>query len=170
MAFLRVTIRERGPVPRRLRAAYRAARKAAWHEAGTLFHVTMRDNRFTSAHGRKAGYAPRRGESAGLTPGEFWRSYTGQKLKKWRHTRPLEWSGETRRRVRACAISTTSKGCRVAYSGASKLNFRPRGGNINMADEFRRLIPDEIQRLAARYDRALDAALRRDRTTTTRQV
>lgn len=170
MAFMRVTIRERGPVPRRLRAAYRAASKAAWYETGKLFHTQMRDDRFTAEHGRKAGYAPRRGETPGLTPQEFWRSYTGRKLKKWRHKRPLEWSGETRRKVRAGNISTTAKGCRVAYSGAGKLNFRPRGGRIHMAEEFRRLLPEEIRKLAEHYDVTLDAALRRDQTNTTRQV
>jgi hypothetical protein len=130
----------------------------------------MRDERFTKEHGRKAGYAKRKGEESGLDTKAFFRSYTGRKLRKWHHTNPLQWSGETRRNVRHANIYTTSKGARVAYAGARKLNFRPRGGSINMAQEFRKLLPDEIDRLAREFDTQYESAMRRDRTTVITQV
>jgi hypothetical protein len=84
--------------------------------------------------------------------------------------RPLEWSGETRKAVRYANINNTSKGCRVTYPGAKKLNYRPRGGRINMAEEFRKIVPDEIAKLATKFDGAYELEMGRDRTTTITQV
>lgn len=166
----RITIKERGAVPRRMMKAHNAAAKTAWFSAGKLFHEAMRDARFTAEHARKAGYDKRKGEESGIDTKAFFRSYTGRKIRKWGHRRPLEWSGETRRKVRYANINNTSKGCRVAYPGASKLNFRPKGGRINMADEFRRLLPTEIDKLAAGFDTSYEFQMGRDNTTITTQV
>ena len=165
----KITIRERGAVPRKLRKVYTAAKRTSWLETGKLFHTEMRDQRFTAEHARKAGYAPRQGETAGLGK-KFWNTYTGQKLKWKGHKRPLEWSGETRRAVRYGNISHTTKGARVAYPGARKLNFRRWPSSPHMADEFRRLLPDEIRRLAEEFDRVLDREMNRDQSAETRQV
>jgi hypothetical protein len=166
----RITIKEKGAVPRRFKAAHNAASKSAWYSTGLLFHTEMRDRRFTSEHGRKAGYKPRRGEEAGISGKAFWNSYTGQKLKKWHHRRPLEWSGGTRKAVRAAKISCTSTGAKVAYAGASKFNYRSKGSSINMAEEFRKIIPEEITQLARKYDQMLEAGFKSDNTTTIRQI
>lgn len=166
---LRITIRERGPTPRKLRKVYTAAKRVAWLATGKLFHLEMRDKRFTSEHGRKAGYAPRQGEVAGLGR-RWWSTYTGQKQKKWGHTRPLEWSGETRRAVKSANITSTTKGARVAYPGARKLNYRRWPTSPHMAEEFRRLLPDEITPLANTFDESLDREMNRDQTQEMRQV
>lgn len=170
MPVYTITIRERGTTPRGFKRAFGIASKDAWYRAGVLFHSAMRDERFTAEHGRKAGYQPRKGEQSGISQTAFWNSYTGQKLKKWHHKRPLEWSGETRRNVRQANITTTSNGGRVSYAGARKLNFRNPHSTIDMAAEFRKLIPEEIRKLADEYDAALDAGLKRDNTTSSRQV
>lgn len=166
----RITIKERGATPRRMMKAHNASAKEAWYMAGRLFHETMRDKRFTAEHGRKANYAKRKGEESGIDTKAFFRSYTGRKLRKWGHRRPMEWSGDTRRNVRYANINNTSKGCRVAYPGANKLNYRPRGGRINMADEFRRLLPEEINKLAEKFDTSYEFQMGRDNTTTITQV
>jgi len=164
-----IRVRETGCTPRHLRKAMTGGKREAWHKTGVLFHAEMRDERFTAEHGRKAGYQPRQGEQAGQG-GKFWRTYTGQKLRKWRHKRPLEWSGETRRLVRSANITATTKLARVSYSGARKLNYRRWPSSPRMADEFRKLLPEEITKLAARYDESLDRYLATYQETTTTKV
>ena len=165
-----VKYKEKGAVPRKMRKVYTASSKVAWYDTGIRFHGEFRDKRFSVAHARKAGYKPRRGEEPGLTQQEFFRSYTGRKLKKFGHRRPLEFSGETRRNVRSASISSTSKGSRVRYPGARKLNFRNPHSDIRMAEEFRKLLPDEITDLAQHYDRKLDHEMNADNTTETRSI
>jgi hypothetical protein len=67
-------------------------------------------------------------------------------------------------------VGSKGGGCRVAYPGASKFNFRPKGGTINMADEFRRILPNEADAIARSYDSALDAELRASNIVTTSKV
>lgn len=176
----KINIIERGATPRGFKRAFGNASKEAWVAAGKLFHAEMRDDRFSVAHGRRAGYKPRQGEQSGLRGKAFWNSYTGRKLKQWHHRRPLEWSGETRRAVRSANISSTATkykkdgssggGVKVAYPGARKFNFRGRGSQINMAEEFRKVLPDEAVRIAGRYDDRLDFLLKNDSTTNRTQV
>lgn len=170
LPVLNITIKEKGFVPRGMKRAYGRVSKAAWFETGVRFHGEHRDDRFTKEHGRKAGYKKRKGEDAGLTGKAFWQSYTGRKLRFKKHTRPLEWSGDTRRAVRSANITSTSKGAKVAYSGARKLNFRNPRSDINMSEEFRRLTPEEMVSLAKFYDDKLDAGLNADNHTETRSI
>jgi hypothetical protein len=172
---LRIVLIERGPAPRGLKKAYNNASKKAWLAAGTMWHTTFRDLRFSKAHALKAGYALRQGEQSGLIQSAFFKSYTGQKLKKWHHKNPLQWSGETRSRVKTASITVTAThyleatswtsvdmkggGCRIAYPGASKFNYRRSGSAINMADEFRRITEDEKPAIGRTYEAVLDTAL-----------
>lgn len=165
-----VKIRERGATPRRLRKVHNVAAKVAYGAIANHFHAAMRDARFTNEHGRKAGYAPRRGEESGTSGAAFWKSYTGWKKKKFGHTRPLEWSGETRRLVRLANISATAKRSRVAYPGARKFNFRHPASTINMADEFRRLIPEEATELGGVYDAHYGKQMNQDTSSETIKV
>jgi hypothetical protein len=160
-----IKVTERGAVPRNMRKAYTAASKLAWVEAGKWFHTNRRDLRFTTAHARKAGYLPRRGEEPGLSRREYFLSYTGRKQRRYGHRRPLEYSGETRRLVRSASMTSTSKSVRVAYAGARKFNFRNPHSQIRMADEFRRLTADEPALIGGAYDRSLNTNLQRDTTT-----
>jgi hypothetical protein len=185
------TIKERGPVSglggRKLMAAQRRASKEAWLEVGHMFHNEFRDNRFTPSHARKAGYGLRRGEEKGSGGKMFWGSYTGRKLKKFGHKNPMQWSGDTRKAVKFSTVtpsattyfapgafspggSTKGGGVKVAYPGARKLNFRNKNSTLQMADEFRRLIPEEVKALAARYEAVFDAVFNLDNSTTIRQV
>lgn len=140
-------IRDRGPTPRGMRTAFNASSKASWYEAGVHYHTEMTDRRFTNRHASLAGFEPRK------------RTYEFRKFKEQGHTRPLEYSGESRRQVKAAAISSTSKGARVRYAGARKFNFRHPESSINMAEEFTRVLPSEADELAQVYDRDLDQRL-----------
>jgi hypothetical protein len=138
-------------VSRELRKQYQQASSESWKDVGAEFHSQMRDKRFTHAHATKAGYEPRVGSN--MQPGQkgFWRSYTGRKLRKFGHTRPLEFTGETRRAVSLASISSSRAGVKVAYPGARKFNFSTKHTNVRMADEFRRVLPEEADALAAVY-------------------
>ncbi|QDV22921.1 hypothetical protein [Aureliella helgolandensis] len=160
MAFpIAVQVRERGATPRRMKTAYTAASRKAWHAVALRFHTEYRDKRFTEEHAREAGYVRRKGELLPRDSKAFRRSYTGRKLLLKGHTRPLEFSGKTRRAVRAVSISETSKGGKAAYRGANTFNFRHPKSNIRMSDEFRFITPREARELGEYYDLQLDRFL-----------
>jgi hypothetical protein len=128
----------------------RASLKTSWYNAGKFFHLNLRDKRFSKEHAMKAGYTLRKGEASGTGTKDFFRSYTGRKLKKFGHTRPLEFTGETRAAVRTASISSTSNGGKVAYSGAKKFNYRNPFSNptMNLNLEFRKMLPEEADLIA----------------------
>jgi hypothetical protein len=162
-----ITIRERGPTPRNFKKAFNAASRESWLATGKTFHERFRDQRFSEEHAQEAGYFKRKGEGMARDSKQFKRSYTGRKLAKFGHTRPLEFSGETRRLVRTASITSTSGGGRVAYPGARKFNFRHPKSRINMALEFRRVVPREASELAGVFDRDLDRGLAAAKHTST---
>ena len=152
MIPMKFEIRDRGATPRGMARRINPMKKIAWDETGLLFHVDMRDKRFTKAHARAAGYAPRK------------HSYTMRKLKKMQHTLPLVWSGRTRRDVREANIVPNSKGCSVRYRGARALNFRNPKSQVRAAVEFTTVTQAEATTLAAEFDRVLDRELNNDQT------
>lgn len=152
---MKFNIRDRGATPRGMRSAMNAATKVAWYEAGELFHDKMSEDRFTHAHATKAGYQERTAK------------YLKRKLKEFGHTYPLRFSGRTKMLVRTANVVATSKGCNVRYAGANTLNYiNTRARNpINMALEFTKVLPEEADRLAARFDRVLDDKLNANQQT-----
>lgn len=155
---LRIHIKERGAVPRKLRKLHTKVSKEAWGSTGKLFHSEMRDKRFTEEHANVARYHKRTDK------------YTARKQKKFGHTRPLEFTGETRRLVRTANISATSKGSKVKYPGARKLNFRPKGGFIRMNQEFRKLTSAEKSEMGKHFDNELQSGMNADNNTETRAL
>jgi hypothetical protein len=137
----------------------RASLKKSWENAGRFFHLNLRDKRFTKEHALKAGYTLRKGEDKGTNSKEFFRSYTGRKLKKYGHTRPLEFSGGTRSAMRAANISSTSSGARVAYPGARLFNYRNPFSNptMNLNLEFRKILPEEAVQIAKQIESEIDS-------------
>lgn len=152
MIPMKFNIRDRGSTPRGMARRINGMKKIAWDETGVLFHVDMRDKRFTKAHARAAGYAPRK------------HRYTMRKLKAKKHALPLVWSGKTRRDVREASIVPNSKGVSVRYRGARALNFRHPKSEVRAAAEFTRITQDEANTLAANFDRVLDRQLNSDQT------
>jgi len=155
-----ITITERGVAPRNFRRLFGNLQKEAWQVTAEAFHEHYRDLRFTEQHGRAAGYAPRKGE--GQSGKAFWRSYAGRQRLKFGHSRPLEWSGETRRAVASASITTTRNRADIVYSGANKMNWRHPKSQIRMTEEFTRILPSEADDLGRRFDRELDRLLKVD--------
>lgn len=147
MIPIQYAVKDRGPTPRGMRKIMNAASKESWFDTAVYFHATMSDRRFTQAHASAAGYKPRS------------RAYVRRKLKTFGHTYPLEFTGETRRLVRIANITSTSKGASARYAGARKFNFRNPKSQINMVEEFTRVLPSEAQELTEVFDRGLDRRL-----------
>lgn len=161
--YMAIGIRQRGPIGRGMRKAVNAASKVAWHKTAEYFHLYLRDERFTEEHARAAGYTLRKGEGQPRGSKAFARSYTGRKLRSQGHTRPLEFTGDTRRAMNlGFNIKSTSKGGRVAYRSASKFSFRHPKSQIRMSEEFRRLLPSEVAELGRIYDDELDKGLAKE--------
>jgi hypothetical protein len=140
-----------------------AALKEGFAKAGRYFHDNLRDKRFTEEHARKAGYAPRSGSKHAIGSKSFWLSYTGKKLKKKGHMRPLEFSGASRAAIKGYAnISSTSKGGKVAYPGARAFNFKNPFSHptMNLNLEFRGILADEAELLADVVDSSFESMVR----------
>lgn len=78
------------------------------------------------------------------------RQYQRAKMKKYGHTRPLEFTGEGRRlalspETRSRIRSTRD---RVTIPLPSKFNWRPRGGHIKLGDELRRVTNEELRNMS----------------------
>lgn len=154
--YLAVRVRDRGPIGRGLRREFQAASRQAWYEVGVYWHTHLRERRFDPQHQRAAGFALRRGQGMPRDSKGYRRSYTGRKERRFGHTHALEYTGDTRRNIRAANISSTGNRSRIAYPGARTFNYRHPKSRIRMFDEFRRMLPEEIEELAEYYDSRLD--------------
>ena len=141
-----IEIRTRGLAAGR-KAAHNRALKYAWEQTGVYWHEHFREKHFTSAGATEYGYKPRQGERGRQGAKGFSRSYTGRKLKKYGHTRPLELTGQSRASTRTRKVTATSKGARVVMR-APALNFKARGSDINMNEEMRTISPAESKVLS----------------------
>lgn len=157
-----INVKERGLVPRKIRKAMTAILKDGWFSLGRRFHTEYRDKRFTVGHAREAGYSKRKGQGMAKGSKGWRRSYYGRKFLSPEHggganqADPLVFSGDTRELVRRAKITSTSKGTKVRYPGARKLNFKHPKSKIRMSDEFRRVLPREVDSLAEGFDREVD--------------
>jgi hypothetical protein len=161
-----ITIAERGAVPRILRKDFGRESKRSWDYAGGQHHVNFWRARFKPAHARKAKYAKRKGELLARSTKQFRRSYFGRKYWSGSHgggmqkANPLWWSGTSKRRATFAKIAPTRKGVKIRYNTPA-FNLRPRGGRINMREEFTRVLMSEKARVIRWYDDDVDKRLKR---------
>lgn len=157
-----IAVKERS-IAKGLKSEYNAAAKASWEATGEYFHDHLRDKRFTPEHAREAGYYARKGQNLTRGSKRFRRSYYGRKYYAkdkgggFKRANPLEFTGETRRAVAAQPrLRPTRYGVSIPYSAARKFNFRNAKSQIRMSDEFRRITPSEVKKLAEVFDSELD--------------
>lgn len=112
-----------------------------------------------TAEQSKYDFAPRGGQQAGTVGKKFWRSYTGRKQKKYGHTLALVYSGRSAQQARGFQVHATRNGAKVTVP-APTLNYRTRGSDLDMADEVRRITPDELRSLAAYGTRVLERSIK----------
>jgi hypothetical protein len=156
----RITIAERGPVPRAMAKYHRAASRTGYETAAQYHHRYHTPKRFTEAHGNEAGFQKRAGETLPFGSKLFWGSYFGRKLKgapgRPGTSAPLVWSGVTRDRARVTTITVTTNRGQLRYN-VNALSFRgfPQ-------EEFRRILPRELERLGQVFDKAYNKEFNRD--------
>lgn len=126
---------------------YNAALKYGWEQTGIYWHEHFREKHFTTAGAAEYGYAPRQGERGRAGSKGFARSYTGRKLKKYGHTRPLELTGESRTLSRTRRVYATRNGARVTMR-VPGLNRRSKGTDIRMPEELKTISRAESSKLS----------------------
>ena len=114
--------------------------KEVWYWAGRKWHRDMRLKHFAPAGAREYGYTPRsRGymlrKAKGYKAAE---QGGGPKTTVGGHQRPLWFTGASERDSKRLSITSTFKGATV-HVFAPRLNFRPKGGRINLGDEMTRV-------------------------------
>jgi hypothetical protein len=101
----------------------RQIEEPSWIDPLLLWKRDFRPKHFTSAAADLYGYTPRAGQDAPRGSAAFWQSYFGQKLRKLRHARPLEYTGQTEAETARGLIQTTAKGGKYRMA-VTKARFR----------------------------------------------
>lgn len=138
-------------------AAIRNVLQKAYARLGLYWHRNHLPKHFANRASSEYDYAPRQGERGSGANRRFSSTYTGGKLKRYGHTRPLELSGASRRQAEATAtVRATSKSVRVSFQ-AGNLSFSHPSGRIDMRKEIQALSAED------RYDlgKYMDAQLER---------
>lgn len=150
---LTVTKTETGCTPKLLKRAWNDIHRDAAKFAGIYWHTHFRPLHFRNLATRRYGYAFRQGENLQGAKG-FRASYTGQKLRKYGHTRPLVFSGNSERLteiqdVRATATGGQYGGARArVVMPAPTLNLRRWPSSPDMRKELTTVIPEEIEEIS----------------------
>jgi hypothetical protein len=147
---MQITVRKRGMTPKVAKRVLNDIHRAGMRQLGEKWHTEYRPLHFRNLASTRYNYTPRQGER-GRTVANFNRSYTGRKLAKFGHTRPLVYTGESERASQTPTIEAVAKrgSARVAVRmRAYKLNYRYAGSPIDMRAELQTVIPAESQALA----------------------
>lgn len=157
--FVRITVRERGAVPRSLERIANRSVGAGLQAAAEQHHREFVPNRFTKSHARKARYLRRSPE------------YQRRKRREGRGDDPMVYTGRTRARASVARRTSTNKRVRLVYSLPTlNLKVGRRGRRRSMRTEFEKVTGDERrsgQRLAMRVT---NDELRRDTTVSQRRL
>ena len=126
--------------------AWNKIRKEEFEQVGRQWGEDFRPKHFTEQASQRYGYTARKGERLPKGTAAYKRSYTGQKERKVGHTKPLVFSGESeaaseRYRVRGIGQGD-NVGARVSMPTPT-LNYRHPRSQIRMAEELRRVTPEE---------------------------
>jgi len=153
-----VLIRSTGAVPGSMKKSdwNREILKPSYEELGKEFHKNYLPLRFTRRGAKLLNYMPRKGEESGLSRKEFFKSYTGRKVRSKGHKDPLRWSDESMNLARIRDIRATGKGVKVVIH-ARGLNRRNANSRIVMSDEVRRVAKEEERPLVATLDNAIQS-------------
>lgn len=147
MAFF-IQLEQRGLFPFASKSVQNRIFSIVHFEIGREWHRRFKPLHFGNSATTRYGYGRRSGESGNMPAKGFNQSYTGRKLAIKKHTRPLEWSGDSMRSVMASnTIRATRFGVTVAMH-APNLNYRNPHSQIDMRAELTRVLPEENAHLA----------------------
>lgn len=146
-----------GSVPDLMRREQNAVVRAAMRQMGITWHQKIREKHFTNAGAAEYGYMKRSGDVPG-TYRKFARTYQGRKLKKYGHTRPLEYTGMSRMRSRirdVRATATAKRAVAKVFLHTNQLNFRPKNWPYPMGEELRAISRGDADLLIATLHEAV---------------
>lgn len=150
--LLTVKKTETGAAPKLLRRAWNDIHRDAAKFAGIYWHTHFRPLHFKNLATRRYGYQFRQGENMQGAKG-FRRTYTGQKLRKFGHTRPLVFTGTSERLTEIEDVRATATGGQFGSAKATvvmharALNFRPYAHSPDMRKELTTVIPEELEEI-----------------------
>ena len=134
--------------------------RGAWFLVGVHWHKKMRPKHFTEAGAREYRYQRRS------------KAYLKRKLNPKTgpgHTRPLEFSRQSRKLTKIRDVRPTAKGVRIVM-GANKFNFRASINAPNMRDEMTTVSASEQREIERLLGRLIERGIAQDRTRTTVRV
>lgn len=160
--MLVVKIKKTGPTAGLTRKELANAARETYRAMGVLWHDQMRPRHFTHEGARIYNYVAREaGENQ-----SFGRSYTGQKLRKYGHTKPLVKTGVSEKLAKIRDVRPTSKGARVVLH-ARGLNRKNPKSLIDMRAEVTTVLPREGETLADHGEREFQRQINQIRRTET---
>lgn len=134
--------------------------KPMYEEMGKWWLRVIRPKHFTTAGAREYQYTPRAGERGSSSKMSFRNSYTGRKLRKKGHTRPLFFSGELEEKSRRGRFQHKRTMMLIRLTEARKANLRNPKSKIRMGDELTRVSPGDSKELIRLGNRYLTSRLR----------
>lgn len=161
---IHIEVKERGATPGLAKRAFNNVVKDAWLDAAKEHHKEHTAERFTEQHAREAGYTRRKGEGMPRDSKGFKRSYYGRKLLSADKgggpglALPLVYTGRSRQRSRFPRATSTAKGASLKFN-VPAFNFRHPKSRVNMATEFRKILPREQRDIANTLDSSIDTRL-----------
>ena len=141
--FIKISVEERGPIPRKMRRAHTAVMKKVWKDNATYHHTENREKRFTEAGARELNFKPRTS------------AYEQRKQRTHGHRRPNVWTGRSERASRSVRLTSTSSGARMRYR-LPALNFH------TGAAEFRRVSKEEANQIAEVHAKSFEQHQQRE--------
>lgn len=162
-----VIIKYRGATPKIAKRKLPRILKEAFRLTLSFWHKSMRPKHFTKAGATEYGYDKRSGERG--SGRAFKGSYTQKKLRKFGHTKPLVYTGESMNLSRIRDVRSTSKGGRVVMR-VPTFNRRPKGKKRSMREEMTQVSVKERNQLVRIFERAVDAQIKRVRDTETVRI
>jgi hypothetical protein len=142
---------ETGATPRILRRDLERIAREAGQYVGQYWHRKFRPLHFRNLATTRYGYQLRQGERGSGYERGFRRSYTGQKLRKFGHTKPLVYTGDSERRTEIENIRSTYRAGMVrihVIMNAPTLNFRRWPHSPDMRQELTTVIPEELAEMS----------------------
>lgn len=151
MTTFTATIVYRGAVPGPVKPSeWNDFIRETFREMGNHWHANMRRKHFTRAGATEYNYAPREGERGNIPEEGFRASYTGQKLRRFGHTRPLVKTGESEKATRRRDVRATAKKRRArveVHLHAPRLNWRNPHSNAHPSKEVKTISGGEKKKL-----------------------
>ena len=132
MAFIKV---ERMQLPDFKKSTTNKIHANAFKTVGLVWHRELRLKRFTVRGGRELGFAERS------------KKYMRLKMKKLRHSRPLEFTGRSKAASGSKRLQTTRNSVRIIHPLVRAFNFKPKNSKVDMRKEFGTVSSPEIRKL-----------------------